>query len=340
MRSGSVRVRAAASRRRAFVVGGTPIRIATRGSKLALWQAEHVRGLLAPLAGERPIELVTVVSTGDAVRDRPLHELGGAGLFTKEVQEAVLSGAADIAVHSLKDLPTQPAPGLRLAAVPPRGPAGDAFLSGRAASLAHLPPGATVATSSLRRRAMLLRARPDLLAVDVRGNVETRIRKLDEGAFDALVLAEAGLVRLDLESRITERLDASLFLSAAGQGALGIECREDDREIFELLQSLDDPQTRQATTAERGFLAALRAGCQAPVGAAASVERGVLCLRGAVLTPDGRSSCEGTAEGFAHDAERIGQELAATLIASGADQILDAAGGPEPQRLSSPFLDS
>ena len=206
----------------------TPLRIGTRGSRLALWQANHVADLLRPLAAPRPVELVEIQTTGDQVRDRPLAQIGGDGLFTKEIQKALQAGAVDLAVHSLKDLPTIPVEGLCLAAVPRRGASGDAFVSLRHRGFDALPLGAVVATSSLRRRAQVLHRRPDLRLVDIRGNVETRLRKLAEQDLDALILAQAGLERLGLAEAITELLDPTWMLPAVGQGALGLECRADD----------------------------------------------------------------------------------------------------------------
>jgi hydroxymethylbilane synthase len=301
----------------------TPLRIGTRGSPLALWQANHVAERLRPLAGSRLVELVRIQTAGDRISDLPLSQIGGDGLFTKEIQRALLGGAADVAVHSLKDLPTLPVEGLVLAAVPPRGPAGDALISRRHAAFDHLPPGATVGTSSLRRRAQLLHRRPDLCLVDMRGNVETRLRKLDQQGLDALVLAQAGLERLGLGAAVTEILDPDWMLPAVGQGALGLECRADDREARTLLEDLNDLPTRQAVLAERALLRALGGGCLVPVGAAAVVDGSSLTLRGAVLAPDGRERVDGRTAGPAAEAEALGQRLAEDLLARGARRLLD-----------------
>jgi hydroxymethylbilane synthase len=301
-----------------------PLRIGTRGSPLALWQANHVADLLRPRAAPRPVELVLIQTTGDRVQDRPLAQIGGDGLFTKEIQRALLTGGADVAVHSLKDLPTIPVEGLVLAAVPPRGPAGDAFVSRRHRSFDALQPGAVVGTSSLRRRAQLLHRRPDLRLVEMRGNVETRLRKLDEQGLDALVLAQAGLERLGLGSAITELLDPAWMLPAVGQGALGLECRADDRETLGFLQGLNDVPSRQAVLAERALLRALGGGCLVPIGAAARVEGDGLSLRGAVLRPDGRERVAGQATGPAAEAEALGRQLAADLLAQGARALLSS----------------
>src|SRR5262245_33986717 len=214
------------------------LRIGTRGSPLALWQANHVAGLLRPLAASRGVELVEIQTAGDQVRDRPLAQIGGEGVFTKEIQRALLAGTVDLAVHSLKDLPTVPVEGLTLAAVPRRGPRCDAFISRRHRNFDSLPAGAVVATSSLRRRAQALHRRPDLRLVDIRGNVETRLRKLDEQDLDGLLLAQAGLERLGLGEAITEVLDPAWMLPAVGQGALGLECRADDRATLALVEPL------------------------------------------------------------------------------------------------------
>ena len=241
------------------------IRIATRGSKLALWQAEFVRDQLKRSSPDSTIELVTITSSGDVVLDRPLYAVGGVGIFTKEIQEAVLDGRADIAVHSLKDLPTVPHPALCLAAVPSRGDVGDAFLSPRHTTFQSLPKGARVATSSLRRQAQLLRHRPDLTIESIRGNVETRILKMHEEGLDGLVLAVAGVKRLGLTREIREILSEDLMLPAVGQGALGIECRLSDEEIRGVLAPLEDSHTRDRVDAERSFLRTVQGGCQVPV---------------------------------------------------------------------------
>jgi hydroxymethylbilane synthase len=305
----------------------TPLRLGTRGSPLALWQARHVAELLRPHAAGRPIELVLIETTGDRARDRPLAQIGGDGLFTKEIQNALLAGTADVAVHSLKDLPTLPVPELLLAAVPARGPTGDALVSHRHARFDTLPRGATVATSSLRRRAQALCRRPDLNLVNVRGNVETRLRKLEEQGLDALLLAEAGLRRLGLEGHITEVLDREWMLPAVGQGALGLECRADDPSTRALLGLLDDPATHCAVLAERALLRGLGGGCLVPLGALAVVEGQTLTLRGAVLSPDGRRRLAGTAAGPTAMAEAVGQRLAGELRRQGADEMLGQVRG-------------
>jgi hydroxymethylbilane synthase len=298
------------------------LRIGTRGSPLALWQANHVAAHLRALAGGRPVELVRIQTAGDRITDVALSQIGGDGLFTKELQRALLDGTADLAVHSLKDLPTLPVEGLTLAAVPRRGPTGDALVSRRHGAVDRLPHGATVGTSSLRRRAQLLHRRPDLRLVDMRGNVETRLRKLEEQGLDALVLAEAGLERLGLGAAVTEILDPAWMLPAVGQGALGLECRMDDRENRALVEQLNDPATRQAVLAERAFLRGLGGGCLVPIGAAAKVDGETLMLRGAVLAPDGSERVADALSGPVGEAESLGQRLADELLARGARRLL------------------
>jgi hydroxymethylbilane synthase len=300
----------------------TPLRIGTRGSRLALWQAHHVAALLTPLAAPRPVELVEIQTAGDRIQDVALSQIGGVGVFTKEIQRALLADQVDVAVHSLKDLPTLPVEGLTLAAVPRRGPAGDAFVSRKHPSFDNLPAGAVVATSSLRRRAQCRHRRPDLRLVDMRGNVETRLRKLIEQDLDALILAQAGLERLGLGTAITEVLDPSWFLPAVGQGALGLECRSSDRATLELLRQVNDPPTHQAVLAERALLWALGGGCLVPIGAAASVAGEMLTLRGCVLQPDGARRVDGTAIGSVALATELGQRLAGDLLARGARELL------------------
>jgi hydroxymethylbilane synthase len=300
----------------------SPLRLGTRGSPLALWQAHHVAGLLRATVPGRQVELVEIVTTGDQVRDRPLSQIGGDGLFTREIQLALQDGRVDVAVHSLKDLPTTHVEGLMLAAVPARGPTGDAFVSLRHASFDALPAGATVASSSLRRRAQVRHRRPDLRLVDIRGNVETRLRKLAEQGLDALVLAQAGLERLGLAGHIKEILDAEWMLPAVGQGALGLECRVDDAATCAALALLNHGPTAQAVRAERAMLRGLGGGCQTPIGAAATVDGETLRLHGVVLPPDGSRRIAGAVTGKAADAEGVGEQLATQLLASGARELL------------------
>jgi hydroxymethylbilane synthase len=299
-----------------------PLRIGTRGSPLALWQAEYVAGRLGPLAGPRPVELVQIETSGDVVRDLPLSQIGGDGVFTKEIQRALLSNIVDVAVHSLKDLPTTHVEGLTLGAVPPRGATGDVFVSRRHARFDELPHGAVVATGSLRRRAQALHRRSDLKITAIRGNVGTRLQKLDEQNLDAIILAQAGLERLGLATHITEILDPLWMLPAVGQGALGLECRSDDSATLTILSQLNDAPTREAVLAERALLRGLGGGCLVPIGAQARVHGDRLAIRAAVLAPDGSRRVADKAEGPAADAERIGQALAERMLEQGARELL------------------
>jgi hydroxymethylbilane synthase len=301
----------------------TTLRLATRASPLALWQANHVVGLLHAIAPDIAFELVKIETTGDQIRDKPLSQIGGDGLFTKQIQQAVAEGLADLAVHSLKDLPTTVVDGLLLAAVPERGPSGDAYISNRHSTFDAMPSGAVVGTSSVRRRAQLVHRRPDLRFVNIRGNVDTRLRKMAEHGLDALVLAEAGLRRLGLDHAITEVLDLSWMLPAVGQGALGLECRADDASTIGLLRKIDHPPTSYAVRAERAMLFALGGGCQVPIGAATWVEGQTLTLHGAVLPPDGSRLISGWVTGDVKEAESIGRRLAAELLAKGAKDMLN-----------------
>jgi hydroxymethylbilane synthase len=299
-----------------------PLRIGTRGSPLALWQARHVAELLRGVVLERPIELVEIETVGDQVRDVPLVLLGGDGAFTKAIQQALLDRRVDVAVHSLKDLPTFRVEGLMLAAVPKRGPTGDAFVSRKHRAFVELPAGAVVATSSLRRRAQLLQRRPELNLTDMRGNVETRLRKLVEQDLDGIILAQAGLVRLGLADQITEVLDATWMFPAVGQGALGLECRCDDDATRVIVDRLNDATTRWAVLAERAMLRGLGGGCQVPIGAVTKITEGDLTLRGVVLPPDGSQRVEAEIVGPMEQAESLGQELADRLRARGAGELL------------------
>lgn len=299
-----------------------PLRIGTRGSPLALWQAHYVADLLRTRGASSPVELIEIETRGDRIGDTALTQLGGDGVFTKEIQRALLAGTVDVAVHSLKDLPTAWIAGLTLAAVPERGPSGDAFVAHKHRHFDELPLGAVVGTSSLRRRSQALYRRPDLHLVNLRGNVETRLRKLEEQDLDAILLAEAGLRRLGLEGAITELLDPQWMLPAVGQGALGLECRAEDAVTRGLLEHLNHGPTRQAVLAERALLRGLGGGCLVPMGACAAVEGNRLVLRGAVLSPDGRQRIAAELSGAAAEAESVGQQLAEKLLASGARALL------------------
>ena len=300
------------------------LRIATRGSPLALWQARHVAEALGAYAGPDAIELVLVETTGDQVRDRPLAQIGGDGLFTKEVQRALLDGRADIAVHSLKDLPTEATPGIVLAAVPARGPTGDALVSLKYPSFDALPPDALVATGSLRRQAQIRWHRPDIRLTGIRGNVETRLQKLEDGGLDAVILARAGLERLGLAHRITEILDQTWMLPAVGQGALGLECRAGDTAALGVLRCVNDPSTMAMVSAERALLRALGGGCSLPVGAVTRIEQDQIALRGVLVEPGGAQRLEASAFGPFHDPESLGRRLAQDLLERGGESILRA----------------
>jgi len=294
--------------------------IASRGSQLALWQARWVQQQLAALGSPSRIEIVK--TTGDQITEVPLAQAGAKGLFTREIEEALLDGRADLAVHSLKDLPTELPAGLLLAAIPAREDPRDAIV-GRC--LAELPPGAKVGTSSLRRAAQLRRLRPDLHIEPVRGNLDTRLRKLDQGHYDAIVLAAAGLKRLGWEHRIAGILPPDLVCPAVGQGALAIETA--GRPDSQICAQLDHAPTRQAVTAERALLAALGGGCQVPIGAHATVAEGRLHLVGLVISPGGDDLVRDESRGPAADAAQIGRELGQALLAAGADHILESVYG-------------
>jgi hydroxymethylbilane synthase len=297
----------------------TMLVIASRGSQLALWQAHWVQQQLAVLGYPSRIEIVK--TTGDKITDVPLAQVGTKGLFTKEIEEALLEGRADLAVHSLKDLPTELPAGLVLAAIPAREDPRDVLVGKR---LADLPPGAKVGTGSLRRAAQLRKVRPDLWIEPVRGNLDTRLRKLDAGRYDAIVLAAAGLKRLGWEERIAEILSPDMVCPAVGQGALAIETGTTG---LLACQPLNHPPTQSAVTAERSLLSALGGGCQVPVGAYATVAGDRLSLQAVVISPDGADLVRDRSEGPAADAQRIGRELGEALLAAGADRILESVYG-------------
>ena len=303
------------------------IRLATRASALARWQAEWVAARLEELGAA--VELVPISTAGDR-KQGPIGAMGGQGVFTKEVQQALLDGRADLAVHSLKDLPTDETPGLCLAAVPERASPADVLVcrerpSAEETCLDSLQAGAVLGTGSLRRRSQLLHVRPDLQAEDVRGNVETRLRKLDEGTYDALVLAEAGLTRLGLAERISQVLPPDIALPAVGQGALGLESRTDDVPVCEVLARIDHPASHAAVLAERAMLAALRGGCLAPIGAWGRIEQQSLLLTGRVLSVDGVQRIEATLEGDPNGPDELGRRVAEALLDDGAAELVAAA---------------
>lgn len=302
------------------------LRIGTRASALALWQARHVENLIRALPGAPPVELVPITTTGDVRTDVPLWAVRGRAFFTKEIDRALLEDRIDVAVHSLKDLPTAMEPGLALAAVLLREDPRDALVSRAGAPLGQLPGGSRVGTSSLRRRAFLSRARPDLTLLELRGNVPTRLERLERGDYDAIVLAAAGLKRLGLEPRITQYLSPEEFPPAVSQGAIGICTRAADRFSSGWLQPLEDPATRLATTAERALLEHIEGGCQVPLGAlAAAAERGIH-LHAAVCALDGSQllRASGDAAATPDAAAALGVRLATELIAKGASTLIAA----------------
>jgi hydroxymethylbilane synthase len=299
--------------------------IGTRGSRLALWQTNWVKAELEKHHAGIQVEIQIISTKGDRVLDVSLPKLGeqGKGLFTKELEDAIFERRVDIAVHSLKDLPTELPAGLHIAAICEREDVRDALVArGDVKSFHDLSPGAVLGTSSLRRQAQIRAARPDLVIEPVRGNVDTRLRKLDSGEFDAIVLASAGLHRLGFENRITERLSEELVLPAVGQGALAIEARSDDTAVNEIARSLDHKNTRLACKAERAFLRGLGGGCLVPIAGRARIEADVLSLSGLVASADGSEVVRGHHSGSMEDAESIGQHLADELIGRGADRIL------------------
>jgi len=298
------------------------LRIGTRGSALALWQARWVKAALEERHPGTAVELVTIKTQGDKILDVPLAQVGGKGLFVKEIEEALLDGRVDLAVHSLKDMPSELPPGLHIGAVPRREDPRDVLIARQGTPLAQLSPGARIGTSSLRRAAQLRHARPGVTIVPLRGNLDTRLRKLESEALDAIVLAAAGIRRLGLEDRITEVLDPTVMLPAVGQGALCLEARQDDTELAALLAPLEDPATRQAVTAERALLQRLEGGCQVPLAGHAVVNGQRLVLTGLVADLPGQPFFRETLEGPVQAAAAIGLALAERLLALGAGEIL------------------
>jgi hydroxymethylbilane synthase len=298
------------------------LRIATRKSPLALWQAEHVRTRLQALHPGLAVELVTLSTQGDRVLDSPLAKIGGKGLFVKELEQGMLEGTADIAVHSMKDVPAELPVGLEIRVILEREDPRDAFVSSSFTDIAALPQGARVGTSSLRRQCQLRATRPDLEILDLRGNVGTRLGKLDAGDYHAIVLACAGLRRLGLESRISVALADEVMLPAIAQGVIGIECRRDDERVHGLVDALNHNETAIRTRAERAMNARLAGGCQAPVAGYSEIIDGNLELRGLVGRPDGSDIIRGAITGPPEEAAALGTELAEDLLARGADAIL------------------
>lgn len=298
------------------------VRIATRKSALALWQAEYVKAKLEHFHPGIQVELVPMTTKGDIILDTPLAKVGGKGLFVKELEVAMLENRADIAVHSMKDVPVEFPEGLGLEIICPREDPRDAFVSNNIASLAELPKGAVVGTSSLRRQCQIKALRPDLDIRDLRGNVNTRLKKLDNGEYDAIILAAAGLIRLEMPERIREYIAPEVMLPANGQGAVGIECRVDDAVIKTLLAPLGCEETRIRVLAERAMNRALEGGCQVPIGSYAVLENEQIYLRGLVGAVDGSVILTSEVRGNMSEAEQLGDQLAENLLAKGADKIL------------------
>lgn len=299
------------------------LRIATRKSPLALWQAEFVRAQLQRLHPQLHVELVTFTTRGDKILDSPLAKIGGKGLFVKELENALLEGSADIAVHSMKDVPMDFPQGLGLAVICEREDPRDAFVSNRYPNFSALPPNACVGTSSLRRQCQLHALRPDLRIASLRGNVNTRLAKLDADVFDAVILATAGLLRLDFADRIRERLATDISLPAGGQGAIGIEIRDDDARVRDLLQPLHHEVTALCVRAERALNKKLQGGCQVPIAAFAELNGAQLHLRGLVGAPNGSTMLRAQAVGASGDPETLGEQVATDLLQQGAGEILE-----------------
>lgn len=296
--------------------------IGTRQSLLALWQSNHIASLLRKQYPDCQVTLKKIVTKGDRILDVPLAQIGGKGLFTKEIETELLDGTVDLAVHSLKDMPTVLPEGLCLTAITTRANVGDAFISNKYASFSELPQGAVLGTSSLRRKAQLLAVRPDLKIVDLRGNVDTRLRKLDEGQMDAIILAAAGLERLGHADRIREIIPTTVCLPAVGQGALAIECRSDNKEVREMLAFLNDLSTKQATDAERAFLGLIEGGCQVPIGVHAEVENDNVKIEAVIASLDGSKVLRNNITGPAVNAADLGRKLGQQMLAEGGEQIL------------------
>lgn len=302
----------------------TNLIIGTRQSLLAMWQSNYIAGRLREEYPGCEVTLKKIVTKGDRILDVPLAKIGGKGLFTKEIEQELLDGTIDLAVHSLKDMPTVLPEGLCLTAITERANSGDAFVSNKYNSIEELPEGSVLGTSSLRRRAQLLARRPDLKIVDLRGNVDTRLKKLDEGQMDAIILAAAGLTRLGHADRIKEIIPQSYCLPAVGQGALAIECRTDNFKVRQMLDFLNDTATKQATDAERAFLGLLEGGCQVPIGVHAEVNEGRIAMEAVIASLDGSTVLRDTAEGNAADAVTLGRALGQKMLDNGGREILAA----------------
>ncbi|MFQ1008155.1 hydroxymethylbilane synthase [Gilliamella apicola] len=298
------------------------IRIATRKSPLALWQANFVKQNLLLAHKDLTVELIPMVTQGDIILDSPLSKIGGKGLFVKQLEQAILNNEADIAVHSIKDIPAQFPEGLMLAAICQRDEVRDAFVANKYINLNDLPEGAIVGTSSLRRQCQLRSHFPHLIIKDLRGNVGTRLNKLDDGQYDAIILASVGLKRLSLEHRITQYIDTDLMLPAVGQGAIGIESRTDDKQILDIISVLDDKKSRACIQAERAMNNALQGGCQVPIAGYCWLNNDELMLQGLVGRVDGSKIIKQQITGFINEAESLGEKLAKQLLNQGANLIL------------------
>lgn len=306
------------------------LRLGTRGSKLALWQAEHVANELKKSHPDLKVELKIIKTTGDKILDIALSKIGDKGLFTKEIEKELLDGNIDMAVHSMKDLPTQLETGLCIGAVLSRENPADVLISSRSYTFGNLPVGAKIGTSSLRRIAQLKNLRPDLIFIEIRGNVETRIRKMQEENLDGIVLAYAGVKRLGMESSISEVLPYETILPAVGQGVIAIEIRQDDPEVVAFLQVINDRDAYLSSLAERAFLKELEGGCQVPIASLAEVKDDRISMRGLIAALDGSQVFSSNQEGSSGEAELLGQQLARYLLNSGADRIMEdirKAGG-------------
>lgn len=299
------------------------IRIGTRASKLALWQANWVKSALSKAYPKHDVELVTIKTKGDKILDVPLAKVGGKGLFVKEIEQALLDGRIDIATHSMKDMPAEIPSGLCIGAIPPREDPADVLISKNDLGFSEVKQGGVVGTSSLRRGAQLRHARPDIVIVPLRGNVETRLKKLQTENLDAVVLAAAGLKRLGLEDMITEYLDFTIMLPAVGQGALCIEIRQNDSHIQNIIKGLDDPDTRAIVTGERAFLNRLGGSCQVPIAGHGEISSKMVKLTGVVADIDGSRILKSTLSGTIDSTETVGVSLAERLLAQGADKILE-----------------
>jgi hydroxymethylbilane synthase len=303
---------------------GKTLKIGTRGSKLALWQANWVKSSLEVQHPSVSIELKIIKTTGDKILDVPLAKVGGKGLFVKEIEEALLDRRIDLAVHSMKDMPGEIPEGLSIGAIPQREIPQDVLISRDKKHLSNLGPGANIGTSSLRRKSQLLHARPDLVVLPLRGNLDTRLKKLETENLDAIILAAAGVKRLGLENKITEYLDETIMLPAVGQGALCIEIRQHDPDVESIVATLEHPQTRAVVLGERAFLNRLEGGCQVPIAAYGKIDRNLFTLSGLVASVDGKTLLKDTVTGSEDSSESIGIELAERLISMGAEEIIEA----------------